>query len=469
MEINWIGPLFPDRTDIAGFTARLLPSLARKADINLVSENPKPAKLPKALSGVRVFSLDRLHWKTLNHADFSVFNIGNNYDFHARTYECIEKHSGTVILHDHCLHQFFDAWIWHHTPEPLITHRDWVLQCHGPEAAEMVDLIHCDQTSLFSLAESQPLNDPVLRRAKSVICHSPVVEEDASIRFGLPTRLLNLPYPAPYTREVIKQRKDLRRNRNTLELMAFGYLGNDSRCVSHVIEAISRIPERHRIRLTLAGWIQPGYLRLLKDLVRHHRLESCVRIAGFMSDRRLDHLIMDADLILNLRKPTLGEASGSLLRAWSCATATVVSDAGWYAGLPDRTCIKIPPGHETDHLEALLAGFLTDSEMLSSIGWDGFEHLLTHHNCESYVDGLVEHLQTYGRSLQPLHNLFARRIGRIAAEHSSGNSNMDTRWINHMENNLDSFLDLPSMRPQERTVSNPSTSHRVPLDPISHI
>ncbi|MDD4347723.1 MAG: hypothetical protein PHF70_01350, partial [Opitutales bacterium] len=59
--------------------------------------------------------------------------------------------------------------------------------------------------------------------------------------------------------------------------------------------------------------------------------------------------------------------------------------------------------------------------------------------------------------------------GRIAAEHSSGNSNMDTRWINHMENNLDSFLDLPSMRPQERTVSNPSTSHRVPLDPISHI
>ena len=50
------------------------------------------------------------------------------------------------------------------------------------------------------------------------------------------------------------------------------------------------------------------------------------------------------DIVLNLRFPTLGESSGSLLRALGLGRAVMVSDVGSFGEFPEDICLKVPVG-----------------------------------------------------------------------------------------------------------------------------
>ena len=48
------------------------------------------------------------------------------------------------------------------------------------------------------------------------------------------------------------------------------------------------------------------------------------------------------DIVLNLRYPTVGESSGTLLRALGMGKAVVVTDVGSFREYPDEICLKAP-------------------------------------------------------------------------------------------------------------------------------
>ena len=48
------------------------------------------------------------------------------------------------------------------------------------------------------------------------------------------------------------------------------------------------------------------------------------------------------DVLVNLRSPTMGETSGSVIRGLSLGKPMLVSDLGWFSELPDDVVLKIP-------------------------------------------------------------------------------------------------------------------------------
>jgi hypothetical protein len=48
------------------------------------------------------------------------------------------------------------------------------------------------------------------------------------------------------------------------------------------------------------------------------------------------------DVLVNLRSPTMGETSGSVIRGLSLGKPMLVSDLGWFSELPDGVALKIP-------------------------------------------------------------------------------------------------------------------------------
>ena len=48
------------------------------------------------------------------------------------------------------------------------------------------------------------------------------------------------------------------------------------------------------------------------------------------------------DVLVNLRSPTMGETSGSVIRGLSLGKPMLVSDVGWFSELPDGVALKIP-------------------------------------------------------------------------------------------------------------------------------
>jgi glycosyltransferase involved in cell wall biosynthesis len=60
-----------------------------------------------------------------------------------------------------------------------------------------------------------------------------------------------------------------------------------------------------------------------------------------------------ADIIINLRQPTLGETSGAVLWAMAVGRPTIVFDHGWYSELPEDSCLQIPLQNEDALYEAM--------------------------------------------------------------------------------------------------------------------
>ena len=65
-----------------------------------------------------------------------------------------------------------------------------------------------------------------------------------------------------------------------------------------------------------------------------------------MAEERLWSLMAACDVCVNLRSPTMGETSGSVIRQLSLGKPVVVSDVGWFAELPDDVALKVPVDDE---------------------------------------------------------------------------------------------------------------------------
>jgi glycosyltransferase involved in cell wall biosynthesis len=62
------------------------------------------------------------------------------------------------------------------------------------------------------------------------------------------------------------------------------------------------------------------------------------------------------DVLVNLRSPTMGETSGSVIRGLGLGKPMLVSDVGWFAELPDGVALKIPVDeYEVPTIAAALA------------------------------------------------------------------------------------------------------------------
>src|SRR6202008_4628716 len=75
------------------------------------------------------------------------------------------------------------------------------------------------------------------------------------------------------------------------------------------------------------------------------------------------------DIVLNLRYPTVGENSGTLMRALGMGKAVVVSDVGSFAEFPDEVCLKAPvDASEEEHLYEYLNLLCSRPEVRRGLG-----------------------------------------------------------------------------------------------------
>src|SRR5690606_37872866 len=93
-------------------------------------------------------------------------------------------------------------------------------------------------------------------------------------------------------------------------------------------------------RMILVGEEHPELpvQRMIEEL----GLGNHVRVLGYAPIEEFVEYIGACDICLNLRYPTVGETSGTLLRALGLGKAVIVSDIGSFADLPDSICLKAP-------------------------------------------------------------------------------------------------------------------------------
>jgi glycosyltransferase involved in cell wall biosynthesis len=382
MKLNWFSPLPPAATDIAHYTSRVLPALASVSEVTLWTTKRRWPKSLENFAEVRRYGLDRLPWTALNRADMTFYNIGNNPKFHWPIWHVSKVHPGVVVLHDFRLHHFFD-WIYRCHYQDINLYLETIEHYYG-EAA-LSDARSCFTTNAENIdymAEQYPLTELALEGALGVMVHTQGAFEALEAKASRPVAYAPLPFPA---RDHLVSRPA----NPPYKLIIFGYLGRNRRLDS-VFKALAQLPEREQFRLDVFGTILNNAHDVQKQ-IRHLKLSGLVTMRGFVPEDQLEAALASAHLAINLRFPSVGEASGSQLRIWSHALPSLVSSEGWYASLPgDAVGFVRPDDNEVLDIQQQLQKFLNAPVKFAQMGLRGYEKLKKDHAPQSYAGKIIE-------------------------------------------------------------------------------
>ncbi len=325
MRVAYYSPLPPERSGIADYSELLLPALERLVEVDVVRRG-RTRPVP---------------------ADVALYHVGNDPESHGWIVDALRRRPGVVVLHDFVLHHLVagltigrkdgpgylaamerDAGV----PGRLLAHG--VLDGRVPPPWE-------------TRPQEFPLAGEVLGSATGLIVHSHYVEECAR-EASYDGPIWRVPHPAWPMPDVIPDEVEGR--------PIFGCFGhiNASKRVPQLIEAFAAVRLRHPLaKLLLVGSASARYDA--KRLVG----EGVERI-DYVDEQRLWSLMAACDACVSLRAPTMGETSGSAIRALSLGRPLVVSDLGWFAELPDAAALKVPV--DEDEIAALAAAL----ELLAS-------------------------------------------------------------------------------------------------------
>src|SRR6476661_4920001 len=188
---------------------------------------------------------------------------------------------------------------------------------------------------LPALPERYPLSGVILDRAAVLIVHSDYVAGRARAA-GYGGRLWRIPHPV-WPPPAAEPASDV--SGDPL-IGCFGFLNMNKR-IPQLLEAFASLRRTQPgARLLLVGGAGDRF-DIGRRLERLGLTEGVERL-DYVPEGPMWSLMAACDVLVNLRYPTMGETSGSVIRALSLGRPLVVSDVGWFAELPDDVVVKVP-------------------------------------------------------------------------------------------------------------------------------
>lgn len=307
----------PSRSGIADYSQALAEPLARRVELEIFADER------------RAFDPSRF--------DIALYQIGNN-PYHAFAYEAALRHPGVVVMHEANLH--------HLITDLTIRRGDWdayLAACEYEGGADA--LAWARRVRALEVGpdyDGLPMLRRILNSARGVVVHSDYVAKRVR-EHGFTGPVARIPHGAwipESDRNLYRHRLGL--DERTPVVGVFGFLKPYKR-IAESLRAFRRL-----LRLTpdakmiLVGEAHPEFS--VESMIHSLNLEAAVRILGFQPVEDFVGYIGACDVVLNLRYPTVGESSGSMLRAMGLAKPVLVSEIGAFAEFPDGVCLKVPVG-----------------------------------------------------------------------------------------------------------------------------
>jgi glycosyltransferase involved in cell wall biosynthesis len=380
MRIAYFTPVSPQKTGIADYSEReILPYLSKYCDIDVyIDQGVKPTN-PGLINNFDCFSYDQ-YKKNAHNYDIPLYQIGNS-EYHGYIYDSLIKYPGITILHDIYLHGL----LWSQSlakgdSKRYISEFDY---CYGDRGVKIAqDAIQSGAYPEFTY----PLIKRIIDKSLGVICHS---------EFGINKVLTEQPkaictvIPQPFTIDCNRYEIENSEKRHILQnwgienkypvLVSFGYISVHKR-YDVILDVFKKILEI----FPHAHWVIIGQDKIdLKSRINEYGLKNHVIITGYVSDETLIDIIKISDFCVNLRYPTAGETSRSILQIMSLGKPVIVSNIGWFSELPNNSCFKVDVDSYQDTVLLEFFKLLTEERKISTvIGKNAKEYIIKNHDPE---------------------------------------------------------------------------------------
>ena len=343
-------PLPPLRSGVADHNAMLLPALAERCDVTVVVDDDLIGEI-RAPEQVALVKRSEAH---AHATDLSIYHMGNHHGLHRVIHDELIAHPGVVVLHDPSLVDFYGGY--HEGSAGGFD--DEVVLNHGRRVelprVRVGTEWHVDRLAVHL---ARRVVDPSL----AVVVHSPWARAELARQFpGKAVHHVDLAAPLASGRAA---GPDIRARLGWGdEHVVFGLLGRlwQHKRPQLVVQTFAALhPLRPQARLLIAGRLEDrdAVGRMLAAVSRAG-LSAAVEVLTDVSDDEFTACIAACDAVVDLRWPSAGETSATVMRAFGAGRQAIVSDLPQYATLDEQFCRRVPtdpPGAARGALEVMLA------------------------------------------------------------------------------------------------------------------
>jgi glycosyltransferase involved in cell wall biosynthesis len=378
MRINYFSPLLPAQSGISEVAEQTIPALSRYADVTVWTDQTQWSQELERSATIRQYNPATVTWQELQQADLNVYHLGNNVQFHHSIWQVSRLVPGLMVLHDPKLqHLFFGIRCTRNQD-----HEGYIREIsrwYGPEAGVTARRF-LGQELPIAAVEDFAMTEWALGPAAAVLVHTQTALGELSAMDRWPIGYHPLPFHAP---ALLRPRPDAA---PPYRLIVFGYISYNRR-VEAVLEALAGLPERHLFELDIYGKLDEA--ANIEQTIAQFNLTAQVTVHGFVEDAVLDAALATAHLAINLRYPTMGEASISQLRIWRHALPALVTQVGWYAEQPDDVVGFVRPEQEVADIQQHLRDLIAQPDRFTAMGQRGRQRLETLHAPDAYAQAIV--------------------------------------------------------------------------------
>jgi glycosyltransferase involved in cell wall biosynthesis len=144
----------------------------------------------------------------------------------------------------------------------------------------------------------------------------------------------------PTAEQLENFKKKFRIDERNFLIVCLGFINSNKLPQLQVEVAQRLLAHGYPVHWLFAGETAPA-VKQLESQVRSSDYAENITFAGYMDESDYYSALFSADVAINLRNPSMGEASGTLMHALAAGIPVIVSDVNQYREFPDQVCWKL--------------------------------------------------------------------------------------------------------------------------------
>jgi glycosyltransferase involved in cell wall biosynthesis len=348
---------------VAAYSRLLASALSHHVDVDVVIEG-LPERHERPLQrNVRLIASSA--WR--RRATRVLYCMGNS-QLHEHVYDLLRECRGAVLLHDVQLTGFFGMLAGRERPEdPLGRLVERVENVYGSRIprAELrtapLDWRRRAELGITLAAEIAPHATRIFVHSEAAAALARFEATLAGVEREVSVLPFGMPQAAPSPRGASRQPPLVVHMGAISEIKGIGAL----------IEAFGLLGVG---RLVLAGASDEAGLAHWASVARQLAPAADIDVTGPISQTCYDTILSQADLAVQLREASNGEASLAVADCLAAGIPTIVSRLGWMGELPQSAVRHVEPHAPPERLAAAMSELLTDGAVRTELSTGALEH-----------------------------------------------------------------------------------------------
>lgn len=378
-KIAFFTPLNPIKSGISDYSEGILKYLHKFVDIDIFIDSGYTPNSDYINNSMNIYQFNSFE-KMWEQYDLCIYQLGNS-DYHRYMFDYIKKYPGIVVLHDLILHAFFAYSLCKEEDKfNKEKYLEYVFNNHGYKKYlnSMRSLEYDLEINPYDI--SMNFFKEIADSSVLTLVHNNFSKNwiENQISF-VDVRKLNMAFPVNdySSEEKRKLRSDLGFS-NDVIISAFGRITFTKR-IEVLLKAFSKLIKERKVsnvKLLLVGEICEDVKEVVLKIIKNENLDDRIIITGHVPGEIFNNYFQVTDICVNLRYPTSGETSATLIQALSYSIPCITTNYAQYKEYPDNCCWKIDlQDYEIDLLVDYLFELVTNQNLRQKMSQNAHEYV----------------------------------------------------------------------------------------------